>query len=232
MELGSITQFLEDKTILITGATGFLAKLVVEKILRVQPNVAKLYLLVRAKDFESATQRLHNEITGKELFRLVKESVGTKFDSLVTQKLIVLPGDISQEDFNLKDSQIYKQIDVIVNSAATTNFYQRYDVALGVNTLGVKHVLNLAKQCTKLKVVIHVSTGKKIAILAAYVCGEREGVILEEPHELGVSLNGVAGLDIDREIKLVQETLNQLQEKGATQHDIQMAMKDLGIQRF
>ena len=33
-----------------------------EKILRVQPNVKKLYLLLRARDTESATQRLHAEV--------------------------------------------------------------------------------------------------------------------------------------------------------------------------
>lgn len=35
----------------------------VEKILRVQPNVKKLYLLLRAPDTKTATQRLHNEVT-------------------------------------------------------------------------------------------------------------------------------------------------------------------------
>jgi len=34
----------------------------VEKILRVQPNVKKLYLLLRATDNESATRRMHNEV--------------------------------------------------------------------------------------------------------------------------------------------------------------------------
>ncbi|KAG5071468.1 hypothetical protein JHK86_006679 [Glycine max] len=31
----------------------------------------------------------------------------------------------------------------------------RYNIALGLNTFGVKHVMNFAKQCTKLKVVLH-----------------------------------------------------------------------------
>nr|GFC47455.1 jojoba acyl CoA reductase-related male sterility protein [Tanacetum cinerariifolium] len=52
MELGSILNFLDQKTILVTGATGYLAKIFVEKILRVQPHVKKLYLLVRANDAE------------------------------------------------------------------------------------------------------------------------------------------------------------------------------------
>ena len=33
-----------------------------EKILRVQPNVKKLYLLLRAEDSKSATRRLHDEV--------------------------------------------------------------------------------------------------------------------------------------------------------------------------
>ncbi|TKY48631.1 Fatty acyl-CoA reductase 3 [Spatholobus suberectus] len=227
MELGSIIHFLQEKTILVTGATGFLAKIFVEKILRVQPNVKKLYLLLRAKDTETATQRLDAEIIGKDLFRLLKEKLGTRFNSFVSEKLTVVPGDISQEDLNLKDyilgEEICNQTDVIVNLAATTNFDERYDVALGINTLGVKHVLSFAKKCIKLKVLVHVST--------AYVCGEREGLILEDPHDFGVSLNGVPGLDIDMEKKKVEEKLNQLREKGAAEHDIELAMKDLGSKR-
>jgi len=39
----------------------------VEKILRVQPNIKKLYLLLRAADSEEATKRLHDEVVIKYL---------------------------------------------------------------------------------------------------------------------------------------------------------------------
>jgi len=68
--------------------------------------------------------------------------------------------------------------------------------------------------------------------VAAYVCGERGGLIVEDPHEFGVSLNGVRGLDIEMEKKKVEEKLNELKEEGATEHDIELAMKDLGSKRF
>ncbi|KAM3377668.1 hypothetical protein P3S68_010081 [Capsicum galapagoense] len=55
-------QFLEGKTIFITGVTGYLAKILTEKILRVQPNVKKLYLLIRAPDSNSAIHRFNNEV--------------------------------------------------------------------------------------------------------------------------------------------------------------------------
>ncbi|CAN7033556.1 unnamed protein product [Brassica oleracea var. botrytis] len=50
-------QFLENKTLLVTGASGFLAKVFVERVLSLQPNVKRLYLLVRASDKKSAKQR-------------------------------------------------------------------------------------------------------------------------------------------------------------------------------
>jgi len=61
---------------------------------------------------------------------LLKEKLGTRFNSFVSEKLAVVPGDISQEDLNLEDpilgEEIFNQTDVIVNLAATTNFDERY----------------------------------------------------------------------------------------------------------
>ncbi|KAG4979950.1 hypothetical protein JHK85_033908 [Glycine max] len=176
MELGSILHFLQDKNILITGATGFLAKVLLEKILRVQPNVKKLYLLLRAADAKSATHRLNNEIIGKDLFRVLKEKLGANFNSFVSKKLTLVPGDISREDLGLEDSILREEI------------YDQTD-------------------------------------------GGREGLILEKPYHLGDSLNGVSGLDINAEEKVVRDKLSELQQLGATEKEIKEVMKDLGISR-
>ncbi|XP_057954781.1 fatty acyl-CoA reductase 3-like [Malania oleifera] len=150
MEQGSIVHFLENKTILITGATGFLAKIFVEKILRIQPNINKLYLLIRAENSE-------------------------------------------------------------------------YDVAMGINTMGALHVLNFAKNCAKIRMLVHVST--------AYVWGERGGVLPESPFYMCETLNGTSGLDIYKEKKLIEERLHELHSNGATEEAITLALKDLGVQR-
>ncbi|XP_039007151.1 alcohol-forming fatty acyl-CoA reductase-like isoform X2 [Hibiscus syriacus] len=227
MELGSVLQFLDNKSILVTGGTGFLAKIFVEKILRVQPNVKKLYLLVRAADHKSAIHRLHNEIIGKDLFKILKEKHGKNFTSFISEKIGVIPGDMSRQDLGVEDSglvqDIFKDVDVLLNLAATTNFDERYDVALGLNTMGVKYVVDFAKQCVKLHVLVHVST--------AYVSGERSGLILENGYNMGEALNGVTGLDFDMERKVVDEKLSDLRSQGASDKDITLAMKDLGIQR-
>jgi fatty acyl-CoA reductase len=62
MELCSVLRFLDNRSILVTGATGFLAKIFTEKILRAQPHVKKLYLLLRASDNKSAMQRFNTEL--------------------------------------------------------------------------------------------------------------------------------------------------------------------------
>ena len=45
----SITEFYRGKTIFITGTTGFVGKVVLEKIMRSMPDFDKLYIMVRSK---------------------------------------------------------------------------------------------------------------------------------------------------------------------------------------
>ncbi|KAM7272419.1 hypothetical protein ACFE04_027082 [Oxalis oulophora] len=226
-EFGSVLEFLDNKSILITGATGFLAKIMIEKILRVQPNIKKLYLLLRANDVKAATQRLHTEILKKDLFKVLKEKEGANFSNLISEKTTLVLGDISMEDLGLKDPEIEQEmlneLDAIVNLAATTSFDERYDVALGLNALGAKYVALFAKKCIKLKVLVHVST--------AYVCGEKPGLIPETPYIYGETIKGTTRLDVEIEKKIIEQELNQLHAEGATDRSITLAMKDLGIKR-
>ncbi|KAL8151153.1 hypothetical protein V2J09_020961 [Rumex salicifolius] len=228
MELGSILDFLENKTILVTGAAGFLSKILVEKILRTQPNVKKLYLLLRADDEKSANQRLQNEIIVKDLFRVVKQKMGVgNFNALITGKVKMVTGDITCEDMNIKKGplkeELLQHLDVIINLAATTNFDERYDVSLNLNTLGAKNVVDFAKKCTNLKVLVHVST--------AYVSGERGGLIQESSYRLGQTLNGEPGLDIEEEKRVMEKKLRELQAQGVSDEVAKLTMKDMGIER-
>lgn len=61
---------------------------------------------------------------------MLREKWGANFDSLIKEKVVAVAGDITYENFGVKDSnfreEMCKDIDVIVNSAATTDFYDRY----------------------------------------------------------------------------------------------------------
>ncbi|XP_044512076.1 fatty acyl-CoA reductase 8-like isoform X2 [Mangifera indica] len=126
MESFGPLQFLKDRTTLITVATGFLAKIFVEKILRIQPNVKKLYLLVRAEDTQSATKRVQNEIVEKDLLRVVRDTCGANLESFISEKVVSVAGDVSFLDLGVKDSQVrgqmLREIDLVVNFAATSSF--------------------------------------------------------------------------------------------------------------
>ncbi|PHT61899.1 Alcohol-forming fatty acyl-CoA reductase [Capsicum annuum] len=219
-------QFLQGKTIFITGVTGYLAKILSEKILRVQPNVKKLYLLIRATDSDSAKQRFNNEVLKTDLFRVLREKLGANLQGFIQDKVFPVPGDIACDSLGinseLKDDMC-REIDIIVNTAATTRFDERYDTAIGINVFGAMHVVEFSKQCSKLKMLLHVST--------AYVCGEKAGLILEKPLNYGETLNGGSRLDIDAEKKLAEETLKGLQDRNATEKETTVAMRVLGIER-
>lgn len=59
-----IEQFFDGKTVLITGATGFLGKVLLEKLLRACPNVKYVAVLIRKKKSKTPEQRLEEMLNG------------------------------------------------------------------------------------------------------------------------------------------------------------------------
>lgn len=60
-----MAEYYAGKSVLITGATGFMGKVLVEKLLRSCPEVKALYLLVRPKAGQSMQQRVSEMMTCK-----------------------------------------------------------------------------------------------------------------------------------------------------------------------
>ncbi|XP_038883521.1 fatty acyl-CoA reductase 2, chloroplastic-like [Benincasa hispida] len=209
-----IVKFLRGKVFFITGATGFLAKVLIEKMLRTAPDVGKIFVLIKAKDEEAAAERLKNDIINAELFKCLRQSHGKYYMSFMMSKLIPVAGNVCESDVGLHVDfahLIANEVDVIVNSAANTTFDERYDVAIDINTKGPSNLMGFAKKCSKLKLFLQVST--------AYVNGQRQGRIMERPF-----CN--EALDVESEIKLAFDTKQAFQDNAITQN-----MKELGLQR-
>ncbi|XP_031504904.1 putative fatty acyl-CoA reductase 7 [Nymphaea colorata] len=225
--LSSIAQSLENKSIFITGSTGFLAKIFVEKILRVQPQVKRLYLLVRASDAKSAKHRLDAQVISKELFRVLRTKHGEEFDSFISEKICPIAGDMAVEDLGIQEThlkqEIMEDVDIIANVAATTTFDERYDVALNINALGADRVVAFAHRCQKLQMFLHIST--------AYVCGSKSGLMMEKPIRMGETPNGQNNLDIEAELRLAEKELKELRARGVEKTEEMAAMKELGFKR-
>ena len=53
-----IQEFYRGANVLVTGATGFMGKVLVEKLLRSCPHISNIYLLVRSKKGKNSESRL------------------------------------------------------------------------------------------------------------------------------------------------------------------------------
>ncbi|KAJ0986855.1 hypothetical protein J5N97_005211 [Dioscorea zingiberensis] len=215
---------LDNKSILVTGATGFLAKLFVEKVLRTQPNVKKLYLLVRANDSISAKHRVEKEVVSKELFDVLREKYDdASFDLFFWNKVHVVQGDVTMENLGIRDATLIevllRDVDFIVNSAATTRFIERYDVALNTNTFGARNAILFAKKCVNLKMFLHIST--------AYVTKEKKGIVSEKI----VESDEVSTPRMETEIELIESKMKEFKNNCTSENDTKIYMKKLGIER-
>jgi NAD dependent epimerase/dehydratase family enzyme len=61
----SIPEYYEGKNVLLTGATGFLGKVLLEKLLRSCPKVNSVYVLVRQKAGQKPQERVEEILSSK-----------------------------------------------------------------------------------------------------------------------------------------------------------------------
>ena len=64
------------------------------------------------------------------MFKVLKEKYHTNLPNFLSEKVILVPGDITCENLGVKDSslkeQMWRDVEVVVNAAASTNFNERY----------------------------------------------------------------------------------------------------------
>jgi nucleoside-diphosphate-sugar epimerase len=175
-----ITEFYQNRTILLTGVTGFLGQAIAAKILRDLSQIRRLYVLVRSKTGRggtalSAMERLEVEFFNSSVLDGFKRSAPEMYQR-VRAKVVVVPGDISQQQLGVEDNlyaDLQSEVDLVLNVAATVEFDAALDLSIELNTLGPQRMLEFIQGCRKEPVLVHVST--------AYVNGCRTGSIPEEP---------------------------------------------------
>ncbi|CAM4426293.1 Linear gramicidin synthase subunit D [Mycobacterium basiliense] len=143
------------RTVLLTGATGFLGRyLALEWLQRMDLVDGQLICLVRAKSDEEARARLDRTFDSgdPELQRHYRE--------LATDHLEVLAGDKGEADLGLDRptwQRLANTVDLIVDPAALVNHVLPYSQLFGPNALGTAELLRLALT-TKIKPYTYTST--------------------------------------------------------------------------
>ncbi|KAG8232899.1 hypothetical protein J437_LFUL012813 [Ladona fulva] len=165
-----VADMLIGRTIFLTGGTGFLGKVLLEKILRMCPGVQKIMVLVRPKKGKDPAERIRQMMESPLFDRLKSEQPE------VTNRVEAIEGDVSVEDLGISayDRQrIISEVSILYHCAATIRFDVSLKQAVLLNTRGTRCMLELARQIRQLEAFVHVST--------AY-CHLDEKVLYEKPY--------------------------------------------------
>ncbi|XP_049883818.1 fatty acyl-CoA reductase wat-like [Pectinophora gossypiella] len=150
-----IQKLFSGTTVLVTGGTGFLGKLLVEKLLRSCPDLRKLYLLARPKKNKDIAKRLQEQFDDVLYDKLRKENPN------FIQKIGIIEGDVGQLNLGIKEedrTRIMEEVEVIFHGAATVRFDEALRLAVEINVRGTREILLLARGCSKLRAMVHIST--------------------------------------------------------------------------
>ncbi|KAJ6637081.1 putative fatty acyl-CoA reductase [Pseudolycoriella hygida] len=151
----NIKSFYKNTCVLVTGGTGFLGKVLIEKLLRTCEDIQCVYVLVRSKRGLSSEKR-YADLIKNPIFDRIRTSNPNQL-----HKLICVAGDIAQPMIGLTESDVTKLIEnvnIVFHSAATVRFDQKLTDAANLNTLGSKRLWDLCEKMIQLKSIIHVST--------------------------------------------------------------------------
>ncbi|KAH8368975.1 hypothetical protein KR200_001177 [Drosophila serrata] len=153
MECG-IQEFYKDKVVFLTGATGFLGKVIIEKLLRAT-DVKRIYAMARPKrylDIQARFQAWQED----PLFEVLLKS-----KPLALQRVSTIAGDCIEHDLgiSIKDRQLLaSEVQIFIHGAATVRFNEPLSIALSINTRATKLMLQLAKEMKHLEAFLHISS--------------------------------------------------------------------------
>jgi fatty acyl-CoA reductase len=174
-EVSVVKQQLAGKRVLITGTTGFLAKVLLETLIRQVPEIAEFVLLIRGnREYPSAQERFQGEVLSSSIFEPLRVQDPGNLYFLCNEKIRCITGEATEPNFGLSEqefSDLASSVDIVVNSAASVNFREEMDQALSINALCLLNMTRLVKMAGNIP-FIQVST--------CYVNGYNEGHMYEE----------------------------------------------------
>lgn len=190
--------------ILITGSTGFLGAHILDEYLKQFPN-NKAYCLIRSE----LGLTLENKLLDKLHFYF-----GNKYDNLINDRIIIVNGDISQNNFGLSESaleELSQNVNIVVNSAAKVSHYGDYSSFKNINVNGTKNVIDFCKRFNKkLYQISTLSVSGNAFATGSYMeqTFEDEVIFRENNFFINQSLNNVYVRSKFEAEKLILEAIN------------------------
>ncbi len=143
-----------DAHVLLTGATGFVGKVVLAELMRrrLELGIEAVYVLVRPKKGQTPQERFA-QTAESPAFRLLPDDW--------VKRCVVATGELSQAEcgLNRNDLKLLREkVTHVVHCAASVEFDLPIAEAAAANISSALNVLTLAKTCGKLKQMVSVST--------------------------------------------------------------------------
>lgn len=113
--------------VFVTGATGFVGKALIEKLLRSCPDIKRIYVLVREKRGKRAQERL-SELTESRFFDRNRELEPDGGKRTLEEKLVAIEGDMTCRRLGVSDEDMRRlsaECSIVINSAASVRFAER-----------------------------------------------------------------------------------------------------------
>ncbi|KAF8374931.1 hypothetical protein PRIPAC_81360 [Pristionchus pacificus] len=137
------------RTVFLTGGSGFVGKVVIEKFLTAVPDIKRLYVLVRAAKGKTADERWADINSGVMFNRVRTECPET------LSKVVPVEGDISMDDMGLNEEdlkRVLEETSVVLHCAATVRFNDTLRNAIELNVKGVSRMIGMCKRMPNLDV--------------------------------------------------------------------------------
>ncbi len=172
--MAGLAPIFRDNELLLTGANGFLGKVILAMLLDRFPQAARVNVLVRAREDKPAAERFEREVLDSPPFRPLIERQGR---DRVASRVRVLAGDAAQPRAGLAPDLVRElsgRVRLVLNCAGLVEFFPPADQSIRANVDSVERILELCQELGAR--LVHVST--------CYVAGEADGLIEEtEPVE-------------------------------------------------
>ncbi|KAI8127244.1 putative fatty acyl-CoA reductase [Lucilia cuprina] len=154
-ELTPVQEYYKGKTIFITGASGFMGKVLLEKLLYSCHELKEIIMICRPKRGKTPESRLE-DMFKLPIFQRIKEE-----RPHVLKKVTIYQGDVTYEMLGLSGENLKHVCDntnIVFHMAATLKLEGNLKDAIDMNLAGTRRALDVAKQMKNLEAFVHLST--------------------------------------------------------------------------
>lgn len=183
-----IPRFFAGRAVFITGASGFMGQVLVERLLSTCPDIERLFLLLRRKKDSSPEERLQ-QLKDSQIFDDLRKKNPSQLD-----KLSAVAGDITSAHLGLEPSSValMANVSIVFHSAATLKFDEPLPAAVQQNVTSVVRVLELCDALPRIQGFVYLSTAYSNAEL-----NEVEERVYPAPAPLHALVDAAAQLKAD-----------------------------------